>query len=140
MSVDVGSQTVTLGTGIVVTPTQTTVTGNYKYLTSFTTPINSGSVNVITNPTQTGLYAIVLRSADTSVQATQACLSTLGYFITGTGWVSGNAYVILDADPTQFAQIFLSNNTLAFKYVSSVQASLSSMSAEVIQIAGNLNI
>ena len=143
MSVDVGSQTVTLGTaaaGIVVTPTQTTVTGNYKYLSSFVSPVNSGSVNAITNPTQTGLYAIVLRSTDLVVQAQQACLSTLGYYIQGTGWVSGNAYVVLNADPTQFAQIFLNTATLYFKYVSSVQASLSSMSAEVIQIAGNLNI
>jgi hypothetical protein len=140
MSVDVGAQTTTIGTGIVVTPTQTTITGNYKYLSSFPSPINSGSVNAITNPTQTGLYAIIMRSADLTAQGQQSCLSTIAYYLSGTGWLNGNAYVILDADPTQFAQIFLNNNVLSFKYVSSVQSQLSSMSAEVIQIAGNLNI
>lgn len=144
MTMDVSpANTVTIGTaasGVVVSQTQTTITGNYKYLSSFPSPINSGSVNVITNPTQTGLYAIIMRSAEVSVQAQQSCLSAIGYYLSGAGWLSGNAYVILDADPTQFAQIFLNNNTLSFKYVSSVQAQIGSMSAEVIQIAGNLNI
>jgi hypothetical protein len=143
MSIDVGSQTTTIGTaaaGIVVSPAQTTVTGNYKYLSSFVSPVNSGSVNAITNPTQTGLYAILIRSSDATVQAQQACIGTIGYYLSGTGWLSGNAYVILNADPTQFAQIFLNTNTLYFKYVSAVQAQLSSVSAQVIQIAGNLNI
>ena len=143
MLIDVASQTTTIGTaaaGIVVSPAQTTVTGNYKYLSSFVSPVNSGSVNAITNPTQTGLYAILLRSSDASVQAQQACLSSIGYYLAGTGWLSGNAYVVLDADPTQFAQIFLNTNTLYFKYVSAVQSQISSMSAQVIQIAGNLNI
>lgn len=128
--------------GITVTPTQTTIVGNYHYVVSLGTVSNALPVT-ITSPTQTGLYSITVGGASADATGVQCQVSVLAYFLVGSGFVSGGcASALVASGSNEYAKLFTSNGAsgpvINFTYVALSPASISGLSARVVQLTGDL--
>jgi hypothetical protein len=141
------SMTASTNPGVVVTSAQTTVQGNYKVNSTLG---NTGSGGLITAgipyqptpPTQTGLYAIMARTVGAPTPtAGKICVGTIGYYLAGTGWVSGgNATSAPLVAAGEYAQFTVDNSVLSFTYSSVTQGTVTGTSVEFVQLTGNLNL
>jgi len=137
-----GTLSASTNTGITVSSTQTTIVGNYKYVVSLGTVSNAVPVT-ITSPTQTGLYSITIGGASADATGIFCQVSVLAYFLVGSGFVSGgNGCQLISGAENDFARLFTSNGVsgpvINFQYVSPSPASISGLSARVVQLTGDL--
>jgi hypothetical protein len=126
--------------GITVTPTQTTIVGNYKYVQSIGTVSNATPI-LINFPVQTGLYTLMMGTTSTDPFSVNSCVSVNAYFLSGTGFVSGgNVSAVLNGTlgGNEYAQFYTNSNNIYFRYVAGSTATISNMFCRVVQLTGNL--
>jgi len=135
---------ITTGTnpGIIVNAAQTTIRGNYHYVVSLGT-VPSAVPVAITSPTQTGLYSITVGGSPADPIALQCGVTCLAYYLGGSGFVSGgNNTALIQSGIDEYAKLFTSNGPsgpiINFQYNTTSAASLTGLSARVVQLTGDL--
>ena len=126
--------------GITVTPTQTTIVGNYKYVQSIGTVSNATPI-LINFPVQTGLYTLLMGTTSTDPFSVNSCVSVNAYFLSGTGFVSGgNVSAVLNGTlgGNEYAQFYTNSNQIYFRYVAGSTATITNMFCRVVQLTGDL--
>jgi hypothetical protein len=128
--------------GIVVNAAQTLIRGNYHYVVSLGA-VSSGVAYPITSPTQTGLYSITVGGAAGDATGIQSQVCCLAYYLGGSGFVSGGcSTALVQSGVNEYAKLFTSNGSsgpiINFEYTALSPASISGLSARVVQLTGDL--
>jgi hypothetical protein len=126
--------------GITVTPAQTTIVGNYKYVQSIGTVSNATPI-LINFPVQTGLYTLMMGTTSTDPFSVNSCVSVNAYFLSGTGFVTGgNVSAVLNGTlgGNEYAQFYTNSNQIYFRYVAGSTATITNMFCRVVQLTGDL--
>jgi hypothetical protein len=128
--------------GIVVNAAQTLIRGNYHYVVSLGTVANNVAYP-ITSPTQTGLYSITVGGAPGDATGIQSQVCCLAYYLGGSGFVSGGcSTALVQSGVNEYAQLITSAGSsgpiISFLYKAASPASITGLSARVVQLTGDL--
>lgn len=94
----------------------------------------------ITNPTQNGLYSVMMTTSASDVPSQQACIGVVAYWRNGVGWTAGgNVSTPLNALGTQYSQLLTGGGNGAMQFqTASTTPTLNGMGCSVVQLTGSI--
>jgi hypothetical protein len=128
--------TITLNSPVVITDP---ITGQATYQQVIGT-VAAATPITITNPTQNGLYSVMMTTSAGDVVSQQACIGVVAYWRNGVGWTAGgNVSTPLNALGNQYAQLLTGGGNGAMQFqTAATTPTLNGMGCSVVQLTGSI--